>query len=727
MDQVASQTRKTQEIFFRYIFKRGAGTVCLAKLHREEKQLEQQFFEYEYDSVDTLLDFCDLWGRDYDLYIAPFFLNKRKRTKETIESCPCVYSDLDTCHPDKMLVTPTFVIESSPNRYQAMWVFSEPIDPQVAENISKRIAYYHANDGADKTGWDLTQLLRIPGTLNLKYAPEEIDVKIIKVDPRDQSVEELLAAYPEVEDDIVKTDIPMPDESELDNAENIIEKYEKRITLQTLGLIQSEPKEDWSKSLWSLENLLYEAGLDRNECFVVSRVSACNKYKRDNKPEALLWNEVCKVYGKRDAAFNIKKESEKTLDKSLLTLEEQAQAAGTRTIIEEYTDWATALGDAAPQYHQASAFMMLSALLAGSIKLPTSFGTVLPNLWFMILADTTLTRKTTAMDLAIELLSEIDSNTVLATDGSIEGLFTALSVRPGVPSIFLRDEFSGLLEAMNKKEYMAGMGESLTKLYDGKFQKRILRKETIEVREPVLLIFAGGIKTKILQLLRFEDVASGFMPRFIFITAESDISKMKPLGPPTISSTSERERIRGRFATIGGHYSRPSRLSIGDKIVEAKAEWKAELTPAAWERYNKIETELLSKGLNSPNKEILTPTFDRMSKSGLKAAILIAAARRLEEKVVVTEEDLLKAFSYIDKWRPYTLEVVSNIGKSSNETLISKVLKSITESPGIFRSTIMQNHRLSARDASAMFATMEERNLITKQKQGRAERYWPVN
>src|SRR5690606_32174212 len=118
------------------------------------------------------------------------------------------------------------------------------------------------------------------------------------------------------------------------------------------------------------------------------------------------------------------------------------------------------------------------------------------------------------------------------------------------PSVFLRDEFSGLLEQMTKKDYMAGMAELLTKLYDGKMQKRILRKETVEVREPILILFAGGIKNKVTRILTHEQVSSGFMPRFIFITAESDISTLKPLGPPTQKTINTGDAIRNELIDI---------------------------------------------------------------------------------------------------------------------------------------------------------------------------------
>jgi len=53
----------------------------------------------------------------------------------------------------------------------------------------------------------------------------------------------------------------------------------------------------------------------------------------------------------------------------------------------------------------------------------------------------------------------------------------------------LRDEFSGLLDQMTKKDYLSGMAELLTKLYDCKMQKRVLKSGIVEVRNPRLTIY----------------------------------------------------------------------------------------------------------------------------------------------------------------------------------------------------------------------------------------------
>jgi ribosomal protein S25 len=365
-------------------------------------------------------------------------------------------------------------------------------------------------------------------------------------------------------------------------------------------------------------------------------------------------------------------------------------------------------------------------MLAGPVRLPTSYGVMVPNLWFMILADTTLTRKTTAMDIAMDLVMEVDPDVILATDGSIEGLFTSLSLRPGQPSIFLRDEFSGLLEQMNKKDYYAGMAETFTKMYDGKMQKRVLRKEVITVNEPVLIMFTGGIRERILSLLDYDSVSSGFLPRFLFITAESDITRLRPLGPPTERSIGKRELIRARLATIHSHYRRLQEVSVnGTKLVGQKR-WDASLTDEAWERYNKFEADMLKHGFESANRDLVTPVFDRLSKSTLKMAVLVAAARNLTDRVVVEERDLLKAIFYVEQWREFVAQIINSVGRTAAEKTIDKVYESVVKKPGVTRSELMQHHRLTAREADNVFTTLDQRGRLQRIKSGRTERLYPI-
>jgi hypothetical protein len=690
------------------------------------KGIEERFFLWPRQEGDVIQYILSHQGA-HNMYFCPQLLDRPTRKKEKVRYCPSAWADLDACNPDKLIVEPTIVIESSRNRYQALWSFDNPVPPDDGESVSRRIAYYHAHHGADQSGWDLTQLLRVPGTLNYKYDPPQ-EVRLLDANRKRYRPSEF-SEYPEVYNTGLLT-LPMPEQGALPTLDplDLIQRYRRSLNPKAFMMFDTEPAPGkWSEALWQMMLLLFEAGMDREEVFHVASGAKCNKYDRDGKPPEYLWRDVCRAYLRHKENTDVIVTPSEQPD--LLSEDEIAWAKEQDTFVERYTRWASGLGDAATQYHPAGAFVILSSLLGGRVRLPTSFGVVGLNLWFMILADTTLTRKSTAMDIAIDLLALVDEDAILATDGSIEGLMTGLQGRANRPSVFLRDEFSGLIEQMTKKDYYAGMMETLTKLYDGKMQKRLLRKEIITINNPVLILFAGGIKNKVQQLLTLEHIGSGFIPRFIFITAESSTARMQPLGPPTERDYSGRDELETEMRELYEHYVQiadfESKGSQGFKIPIAR-QWDAELTPEAWARYNKFEQDMMQAGVDSGRPELMTPVYDRLSKSTLKAATLLAASRQRNENVTVEESDIVLAINYCRAWRDYGNDVVNGVGKNAGERELEKVLNAIVRNPGITRSRLMQNYHLTARSADAILTTLEQREAVTASRQGRGYVYYPT-
>ena len=715
-------------MFFKLLFGQNRGYMCMAFLDTSDKRdMTELWFTYP-DELDQALEAVEKYGSDRHAYFCPQLFSEKKRRKEYVSITTNAWSDLDRCSPDKMLQDPSIIVESSPKRYQAYWLFDPGItvDPKDAEDLSRRIAYYHDKDGADKSGWDLTQLLRIPDTFNFKYPDvDHLGYPVV-------AIREIKKRYYRMSDfddypllpDYVYIDAAFPAELPQESGEKILEKVRREISPLVIKLFTETPMEHkWSEKLWQLELLLFEAGFNRESVFVICRDAACNKYARDKRSQNQLWKEVCRAEETAQIKKALPIEDFSNVE-SLMSKEEKALVnAATPNFVDRYIKWASSLGDAAYQYHQAGAFVLLSSILCGSVGLPTSYGTIIPNLWFMILADTTLTRKTTSMDIAMELLEEIDPSAILATDGSIEGMFTSLSLRPNKPSIFLRDEFSGLIESMAKKDYMAGMPEMLTKLYDGKLQKRLLRKEVIEVRDPRLIIYGGGIKNRVTSAVTFEHVASGFLPRFIFITAESDVSRIKPLGPPTTKISNERLAIINELKELYDHYNGVKLLHFAgsESEIEQNKSFDAELTDEAWIRYNKLEFKLVELGTLSSIPDIYTPVGDRLAKSILKAAILIAASRQREaDKVTVELIDLLQAIKYGEQWRAYSQEIIDNVGKSTTERKLDHIIDAIRKrgADGASRSRIMRTFKLTSREAAAYFDTLMDRGLIERKSTG---------
>jgi Protein of unknown function (DUF3987)/RepB DNA-primase from phage plasmid len=706
--------------FFATAFGQTSGYLCIAA-RKPEGKFTEYFFQYPED-VETVSEFVRTRSLVENVYFCPQLLTEKRRIKTNVEECGSIWADLDGCHPSKLFIPPSISYETSPGRYQALWTLDASADPEDAEDISRRIAYQHSDEGSDRSGWDLTQLLRIPGTRNYKYGQGTTAPKVQVVDWPDDvhTLDAFRQRYDQVSG-YEYLDIPFPDYRP-EKGDEILERNRHRINGAAFTLFHREPESDRSSALFRLEMYCIEAGLSLPETFQVCRDAACNKF---GDHEIRLWKDVCRAQARHSDQARVAT-LPPGMELALVTEEERLLALAHPSFVERYVEWARQVGDAAVQYHEAGAFILLSSILAGSVKLPTRYGFISPNLWFMILADTTLTRKSTAMDLAVDLLNEVDEDYLLATDGSIEGFMQAMSARPGRTSLFLRDEFTGFVEQMNHKDYMSGFREFLTKLYDGRTQKRLLRKEEVVIRNPRLILFAGGIKSKMQRLVTHEDIESGFMPRFVFITAESDVSKVRPLGPPEEENLEGRERILTELRQIAQAHKHVEPVTFGGKVVGTQeVQVDVKMTERAWSRYNQVEQTLTQLGVDSGEelRAIMVPMYVRLATSILKAAILLASARCLDGPVVVEEFDIIRAAAYGDTWRRYAQDIIINVGKGPLEHKIELVLRAVQKKNNFPRSRLMQTYHLTAREMSDIEKTLVDRGLISIGGGGRAVVY----
>lgn len=726
-----------QRGFFEVLFRGQEGYLCIATKRARpspdgtptsDNKFSQDFYHFPH-GLPKALEYISTVATSADVYYCPHLFVEKERTKAAVEQCGALWSDLDTCPPDELLIEPTIITQTSENRTHALWFLETPQPPQVVEDACRRIAYFHAASGADRSGWDLTQLLRVPLTYNHKYGDPRL-VSVYRSRPSNKYKLEDFSLYPVVvEEDLDSTPFPTEDPrlTELDGS-SILEHHRQTLSPTVFDWFDDEPVSDWSKILWRLELTLFEHDLDEVEVYIVARDAACNKYVRDSRTIRELWRDVvrAKQHVQNKEAHPVLILTKRHGYSSLLSSTERDEAAAADHFVNRYIEWASGVTDAARQYHQAGGFTILSSLLSGSLRLPTSYGTILPNLWFMILADTTLTRKSTAMDVAMDLIYEVDDEAVLATDGSIEGMLSAMEARPGRPSIFLRDEFTGFIEAVNKKDYLAGMLETLTKLYDGKRLRRVLRKETIDIRDPILIAFTGGIKSKMVELLRPDHVISGFLPRFVVITAEADVSKNRPLGPPADTPTTVRNSLLDDMSRMFKFYERrPPTVGASGRTLSVPRQFTVSMTQQAWERFGRLDHMMVKDSSTAAFPEIMTPIMARLAVSGLKAAVLLAGARSEQEDVVVGLDDLVQAFYFVEQWREHVVEIVDNLGLTSDERLMQQIANDVASSPGVSRAELMRKYRLSSRAAEAIFSTLEQRGLIgRKTKQGAGVQYY---
>lgn len=716
--------------FFDYLFgDQQTGYLCIASANKAKANFTQKFFEWPEQRQAVSYYMEQMEQKEHNLWFCVNLLKTGERKKEFATNCTFAWADLDEVDPANVSPAPTCVVESSPGRYHAYWRISgDPVPCDVAEDYSKRITY---NIGADKSGWDLTQLLRVPWTSNFKYDPAPM-IKLLAILPTAYDAVELDNLIPvlseaQADSDAEPNDVP----DNLPTLENVLYAYRAGGVLddEFKNLFTKQPDEhaDWSRIMWRFINKCLDSGMSKEEVYVLATNAACNKYLRDNRPVTYLWREVTKAAQEHSRYELLIGGKVEVLQMPHLADFDQFEED---TFIRDYKQWANQATDAPEQYHELTCFITLSAITCSGLWLGVEWGEIIPNLWGLVLGESTLTRKSTAMRLAVDMLTDIDDQLILATDGTAEGLLTGLSHRPKRVSIFWKDEVSGFFDSINRKDYLAGLPETLTLLYDvPKVLTRMLRKETITISEPYFIFFGGGIRDKVYSLVNEGYILSGFLPRFLVVSGENDLSRLRRTGPPTEISTERKDNIVTSLSNFKEQYNPITEISVAGQMVQMPARIEARLTPKAWELHSGYEEILIKTAHDSDLRDVALPTFQRLGFSLLKMALLVAASRRQPDaalRLEVTEADVRQAAFYIEKWGHYSIDLLMSAGQSSQEKVINKAMELIRRKDGLTKAELMQRMHLSAREAKDLIDTLVQRGMIDARNAGRGLRLYII-
>ena len=658
-----------------------------------------------------------------DLWYCVQLLDRRKRNKQSIiPQTISAWADLDDCDPAYLLVEPTLLIESSPNRFQALWSLADPIPSVEASELSKRIAYAHEAHGADTSGWDMGQLLRVPYTQNMKYDPAP-PVQIVGGSTSQYDVS-AFDVYPQLEDAVlVVKERPMPKRKE--TGEQVLNRYDHLLARWDWDMFFQEPESDWSAELWKFENRLLELGLSAEEVFCVCWDAACNKYARDKDkrphPEVDLWNEILRVEAKHALGeipvFDIPQPRSNILGVELLSEEDRNVLRSERTVIEDYIDWGMLETDASPDFHLGAVLLILSHLLCERVVIPIKSQELKLNLWVMLLADTTMNRKSTTMGLAMDLLQELDEFAVIANDATWEGLFKSLGERgPNRASVFERDDFQGLLQQISRREYYSGLPAFMTKMYDGKTQSRKLSQGKVLVKDPLLLLFVAGGRTPILEGLTLDQITDGFLPRFLFVSSEYDPKRIRDfefglgVGQQLDDVRAPRRLVYAKLYKLYRFYQDAKESDVmikGKKIMKPKT-FYCRVGDGVVELYNRFERLLTDAAAQEEKAEFYVPMMDRFCKSALKLSGIIAALR-MEEEVEIRVWDVRRAFYYLEPFIKNILDVVDNCGLTTSENTLRRARGLIRRAENMRFSHLLSTMHLTKRQGSELLETLEAR------------------
>ena len=208
---------------------------------------------------------------DYNLYFCPNpFSRDRRKTALALPS-RLGWCDMDDSDPDAYRPQPNHVWETSPGRFQALWLWDVRHEVSEAEAFSRTLAARHGGD----TGWSITKMLRIPGSINHKPKYDEPVIRLIsrnwrKTPERPEPLPNTYGAEPKALDMNPHAHDPVA----------VLRKYRSKLTASTRSLIRHNRvmAPDRSNRIFAMVAGLREAGATLDE---IASVIWSSPYFRD--------------------------------------------------------------------------------------------------------------------------------------------------------------------------------------------------------------------------------------------------------------------------------------------------------------------------------------------------------------------------------------------------------------------------------------------------------------
>lgn len=276
-----------------------------------------------------------------DVYWCPSIFEKKARKLENAMDEHALWADLDAVNPAEDIgeeYKPTIAWETSPGRYQALWLITGG-DIQGASwpgNENQKLTYYL---GADHSGWDTTQLLRIPGWDNHKpeyrkaNGGKPVEGKLLWHKGR-RYLSDDFEDLPEVKggggaeanlaSDVLEEAIAAVDRLKVWGNTRL--KVSKDV--RELVSARATGGQDRSDKLWQIERDLADAGLTVPEIVAIVRETVWNKFSGRNDELRRLVSEAAKAIAERSVETEAKLEKdreEKPRPKNLFTMVKNAE------------------------------------------------------------------------------------------------------------------------------------------------------------------------------------------------------------------------------------------------------------------------------------------------------------------------------------------------------------------------------------------------------------------
>lgn len=213
-----------------------------------------------------------------DQYFTPGVFSSPRRVTQHATPVPWLWADLDPVDPTQIEgLTPTVAWETSPGRYQCVWEMPYPREESTVHGgPNHRLTHYL---GADPSGWDATQLLRIPGSAHTKHRAQRGQLLWSDGPRLHWSQVARLPEVPTRDDDAAMVALSEEAVCGVDRA-TVWSRVRPLVSMHTRELmaLRDATGLDRSEALWSVERDLADAGCSVLEIVALVMGTPLDKY-----------------------------------------------------------------------------------------------------------------------------------------------------------------------------------------------------------------------------------------------------------------------------------------------------------------------------------------------------------------------------------------------------------------------------------------------------------------
>lgn len=232
---------------------------------------------------------------EYDLYWSPMPFSQPKRQNQYSVDTKFLAQDIDECEdPSTLDPKPSYIWESSPNKYQGLWELDRYIEEGEYTPLNKALATHIGCDDC----FDFAHVYRIPGTINHKYKNTPVVglPSHTKVVYKPRNLRKAVGGVTTTSDrGKAHSDAPAVPGGDTLTERKIYAKYSIPKKVRDLLALESLEGIDRSRTIWYVENSLYGLGMTPQEIIYLIKNSVFNKYKGRRDEDSRIQKELEKI------------------------------------------------------------------------------------------------------------------------------------------------------------------------------------------------------------------------------------------------------------------------------------------------------------------------------------------------------------------------------------------------------------------------------------------------